>query len=94
MTRILTPMLAFVSIGILTGHPAVANDVSDIGRLLSRAPIVCGAFTQTKSLKALTRPLVSSGRVVFVSGKGVLWRVISPFPSQVLVKKKCVDPLE
>lgn len=76
-----------LSSSLWSGTPVLAGDVSDISRLLTRAPLVCGAFTQSKTLKALTRPLVSTGRVVFVSGTGVLWQITSPFPSQVLVKK-------
>lgn len=60
-------------------------DLSDMRRLISKAPLVCGAFTQQKFLKALTRPLVSSGTVIFSVDKGVLWQVTEPFPARVLV---------
>jgi hypothetical protein len=84
MRRTLAAELAIVGISI--GATALASDALDIGPLLTRAPLVCGSFSQSKTLKALTRPLVSNGRVIFAAGTGVLWKITSPFPSQVLVK--------
>jgi len=75
------------AIGVSICAPVFADNVSDIGRLLTRAPLVCGTFIQSKTLTALTRPLVSNGRVIFASGTGVLWQIRSPFPSQALVKE-------
>lgn len=66
--------------------PTLGSEISDIRGLLTREPLVCGGFTQRKFLKALTRPLVSRGRVVYAEGKGVLWQVLTPFPARVLVK--------
>ncbi len=68
--------------------PAKAEDsLTEIGRRLAKNAVICAAFTQSKSLRALTRPLVSRGRFVFIAEKGVLWRVREPFPSRVLIKK-------
>ena len=49
--------------------------------------MICASFTQRKTLRALTRPLVSRGKLIFVAKKGVLWKVREPFPTQVLIKK-------
>jgi len=84
MKRILGALLA--TIGISIASSATAGNIADVGRLLTQAPLVCGTFTQTKFLTALTRPLVSEGRMIFASGAGILWKIKSPFPSQVLVK--------
>lgn len=35
-------------------------------------------FTQTRTLRALSRPLVSRGRVVVAKGRGILWQVTHP----------------
>ena len=77
------------SIGIfLSIAPVQAEDsLSEIGGRLVKHAVICADFTQSKSLRALTRPLVSRGRLVFVTEKGVLWRVREPFPTQVLIKK-------
>ncbi len=63
------------------------ESLSEIGRRLAKNAMICADFTQSKSLRALTRPLVSRGRLVFIAEKGVLWQVRKPFPSQVLIKK-------
>lgn len=65
-----------------------ADSLSAISNRLTKAPLICGSFTQSKTLEALTRPLLSTGRIVFVEGKGVLWQVLEPFPTRVLVKKE------
>jgi outer membrane lipoprotein-sorting protein len=83
--RICAAVIALIGMSI--GTPASAGNVSDIGRLLTRAPLICGTFTQSKTLAALTRPLVSTGKVIFASDTGVLWQITSPFPSQALVKE-------
>lgn len=72
--------------GLFPGGPTQSAEISDIRRLLTHAPLICGGFTQSKSLKALTRPLVSSGRVVFAAGNGVLWQVTAPFPARALIR--------
>ncbi len=63
------------------------ESLSEIGRLLAKNAEICADFTQSKSLRALTRPLVSRGTLVFIAEKGVLWRVREPFPTQVLIKR-------
>lgn len=88
MSRAFGALLAVT--GMLVGLPAAAAEISEIGKVLAQAPLVCGAFTQSKALKALTRPLISRGRVVFVSGTGVLWQITSPFPSRLLVKSEAL----
>ena len=70
----------------VTAAADAEKSLSDIRKLLTVNSMVCGDFTQSKSLRALTRPLVSRGRLVFVAGKGVLWQVTEPFATQVLVK--------
>jgi hypothetical protein len=68
--------------------PSHAEDaLSEIGGRLAKHAVICADFTQSKSLRALTRPLVSRGRFVFVAEKGVLWQVREPFPTQAVIKK-------
>lgn len=77
----------FAMWALLASAPVKADDsLSDIRRMLAKNSVICADFIQTKSLRALTRPLVSKGRLVFVSGKGVLWQVLEPFATKVLVK--------
>lgn len=67
-------------------HPADAS-LADIKKLLSSHSSICANFTQRKSLKVLTRPLVSKGRLVYRAGQGVLWQVREPFAAQLLIKR-------
>ncbi len=88
MNRVSSALLSAIFVLVAGSSPAA--EIANIGKVLTPAPLVCGAFTQTKSLKALSRPLVSRGRMVFVSGTGVLWQITSPFPSRILFKAEAV----
>jgi hypothetical protein len=46
---------------------------------LTQAPVLRAEFTQTKTIAALTRPLVTSGHMVYVRQQGVLWRIEQPY---------------
>ena len=84
LRSVLAPTIGvFLAIAPVKGE----DSLIEIGRRLARNAMICADFTQSKSLRALTRPLVSRGRFVFIAEKGVLWRVREPFPSQVLIKK-------
>ncbi|NCT82760.1 MAG: outer membrane lipoprotein carrier protein LolA [Comamonadaceae bacterium] len=41
-----------------------------------------GEFTQTKKVPGFARPLVSTGNFVAARGRGVLWRTLKPFASE------------
>lgn len=41
-----------------------------------------GEFTQTKKVPGFVKPLVSSGNFVAARGRGVLWRTLKPFASE------------
>jgi hypothetical protein len=71
---------------LATAPVEAANTIADIHALLTRGEVICADFVQEKQLKALKRPLLSRGRLVFVAGKGVLWQVREPFAARFLVK--------
>jgi hypothetical protein len=73
-------------LGVVAPVEAV-EPLSKISHLLAAHSRLCADFTQSKTLRVLTRPLVSQGRLVFRADKGVLWRVRTPFPTQVLIKQ-------
>lgn len=60
--------------------------LSDISAQIVRGDILCSDFEQEKRLQALSRPLMSSGKLIFVAGQGVLWQVLAPYPARLLVK--------
>ena len=77
-----------------TAPTDASEPLSKISHLLAAHSRICADFTQSKALRVLTRPLVSRGRFVFLSGKGVLWRVREPFPTQVLIKQDVLINLD
>ncbi|MGB7194390.1 MAG: outer membrane lipoprotein carrier protein LolA [Collimonas pratensis] len=58
-----------------------AAPVDKIQAMLARPPVLCGRFDQSKQLVGIKKPLLSNGRFCVVSGKGVLWRTLQPFPN-------------
>ena len=60
------------------GVAAAQDELAAIRALMTDAPRVCRAFAQEKKMRALSRPLVSSGTITFVAGKGIVWRVTRP----------------
>ena len=60
--------------------------LSDISGQLVHGDMLCSDFEQEKHLQALARPLLSSGKLIFVAGQGVLWQVLTPYPAQILVR--------
>ena len=71
----------------LTATTEASETLSKITHLLAAHSRLCADFTQSKSLRVLTRPLVTLGRLVFLADKGVLWQVRAPFPTQLLIKQ-------
>ncbi len=60
--------------------------LSDISGQLVRGDMLCSDFEQEKHLRALARPLLSAGKLIFVVGQGVLWQVLTPYPARILVR--------
>ncbi len=77
---------------MLTGGVAGASAGDDgatltaISRQLIRSQVLRADFHQEKVMRALNRPLVSEGQLIFVEGRGVLWQVTAPYAVRVLVK--------
>jgi Outer membrane lipoprotein carrier protein LolA-like len=64
-----------------------AAPVEKIQAMLARPPVLCGRFDQSKQLVGIKKPLLSNGRFCVVSGKGVLWRTLQPFPNTLRLKR-------
>jgi Outer membrane lipoprotein carrier protein LolA len=65
------------------GRPALSR----ICARISQETVVEGAFTQTKHLKRLSKDFVSRGRFIFAVDKGILWEVVTPFPSTTIITR-------
>lgn len=75
----------------LAMSPADADDsdgaeaAARIAARMVHAPVLRADFHQERIMQALSRPLVTRGRIVAVAGSGVLWQVIQPQPATVLM---------
>ncbi|QIL80963.1 outer membrane lipoprotein carrier protein LolA [Diaphorobacter sp. HDW4A] len=72
--------------------PAAAKDqvtqdlLDKVKQQLKDAPVVRGKFEQEKSIKGFKQPLRSSGEFVVAKNKGIVWHVLKPFESTLIVK--------
>ena len=74
--------LMTVILSLAAFHAQADNTViGQIQTLLAKPTTLCGRFDQTKQLAGMKKPLLSNGRFCVVSGKGVVWRTLAPFPS-------------
>lgn len=70
---------------MMTIPAAQAFDTEALEKQLQQAGEVNGSFTQQRFLKALPRPLVSSGQFGLLPGKSLLWHVQKPFEQKVRI---------
>jgi hypothetical protein len=68
-----------------SGALAAADTLARIEEQLVRAPVVRASFAQERTMRVLKRPLETGGRVTAVAGQGVLWQVLEPYESTMLV---------
>ncbi|MBF5006422.1 outer membrane lipoprotein carrier protein LolA [Diaphorobacter sp. NR2-3-3-1] len=72
--------------------PVAAKDqvtqdlLEKVKQQLKDAPVVRGNFEQEKSIKGFKQPLRSSGEFVVAKNKGIVWHVLKPFESTLIVK--------
>jgi hypothetical protein len=52
---------------------------------MQQTPILKANFYQEKSIKALRRPLKSSGTFLFANGQGVFWHTQKPFDTRFII---------
>lgn len=70
---------AALAAGGARAQPSLAQAVRE---RLQQPEWLRGDFTQTKKVPGFARPLVSSGNFVAARGRGVLWRTLKPFASE------------
>ena len=81
--------LATASLLLLGAAPA-----GQIEALLAKPKVLCGRFDQTKQLVGLKKPLASNGRFCVIADKGVLWRTLQPFPSDLRLTRDEIVQLQ
>jgi hypothetical protein len=71
---------AFFVLLVLSLEAFAADDaaLARVRKSLEEAPVLRANFEQTKTMRALERPLVLSGRLVFSKSHGVLWSIDAP----------------
>ncbi len=70
---------------LFVAGPALSQEkstlITQVQSMLAKPSAMCGRFDQTKQLSGMKKPLQSNGRFCVVSGKGVVWRTLHPFPA-------------
>jgi outer membrane lipoprotein-sorting protein len=61
-------------------------ELAEIAKRLSRSAVLRADFHQEKTIKILSRPLLSRGRMIFHSGRGILWEINEPYAARMLLK--------
>ncbi|WP_116135651.1 outer membrane lipoprotein carrier protein LolA [Trinickia diaoshuihuensis] len=74
-----TTALAAAAVTSPASQSAQAGLVARITAQLARKTGVRAQFRQTRTLAALSAPLVSTGTLVFVRDRGVIWRTDTPY---------------
>ncbi|TCW86983.1 hypothetical protein C5O80_03260 [Burkholderia sp. SRS-46] len=69
----------------MAAHPANTALVSEVAARLARGGTIRAEFTQTQALAAMTRPLVSTGSLLFDRASGVIWRVETPYKATYVI---------
>jgi hypothetical protein len=71
---------------LLAALPIAAQAAPDLAQAvrerLQQPEWLRGDFTQAKKVPGFAKPLVSSGNFVAARGRGVLWRTVKPFASE------------
>ena len=73
-------IIALTLVMTFSGAQAAAP-IAKIQSMLAKPSLMCGRFDQTKKLTGMKKPLASHGRFCVVTGKGVMWRTLKPFPN-------------
>jgi hypothetical protein len=82
--------LATIGLLFFSLNASAEGSLLEVHRLLAKPSQMCAEFTQKKILRALKRPLTSKGRLVMVTGDGVLWQVRDPITARIVIKRNAL----
>ncbi|SAK82982.1 signal peptide protein [Caballeronia hypogeia] len=93
---VLRATLAALLIAAAPLHAADANQalVSQVSARLAQMKGVRAQFTQTQTLAAMKQPLVSTGALVFLRDRGVIWRVDTPYAATFVITDSGVTEVD
>ena len=75
------------AVAVLASQAAPASDSAAVRQRLQLAPVVQGAFEQTKTIKGFRNALRSHGEFMVARGQGVWWHTQQPFDSTLVVTR-------
>lgn len=91
-------MRLLLALFLVLGLPGLARAeppaVSAIQKRLAPFQALTGRFEQSKRIRVLTKPLVSSGDFVLLKDRGLVWRTTSPIQSRVRITPRGIAQLE
>ena len=87
MRRVLVA-LALACAPLVVGAGDGAAEFERIARGLSHAPALRAQFVQTKTIAAMTRPIVLSGDFLYARTKGVLWNIERPYRARYVLSER------
>ena len=70
---------------------ANSETLKEISERLRQVQLLRAEFVQHKKIKALRRPLKSSGQFLFATDQGVMWQTLKPFPSTFVITSKGIQ---
>ncbi len=76
----------FTSVAVQATEPATQELLAQVRQRVQDAPVVRGGFEQLKTVKGFKQPLRSGGDFIVARGKGIVWHVLRPFESVLVVK--------
>ena len=68
-------------------------DEQEIKMLLAK-PFVKAEFTKVRKLKILSRPFTTSGKILFLPEKGLVWQTLKPIEDTLLIGLKGVSQIK
>ena len=88
--RFIASKLAPTVLCVLLGIPGLANafDLQQLSEQLARPEVIHGNFVQEKHLRALPRPLTSTGTFVLAKNHGLLWLLKTPLQQDYRITEK------
>ncbi len=89
--RALMKKYLFVLLILLCCKNLWAFSQDDLVHLLQKPQNTQGEFSQQRYLKALTKPIITSGKFILIKNKGLVWETEKPFTHQLKVTAKGIS---
>jgi hypothetical protein len=88
--RFFASVLAPAVLCVLLGIPGLANafDLQQLSEQLAKPEVIHGHFIQEKHLRALPKPLTSTGTFVLAKNQGLLWLLKTPLQQDYRITAK------